>query len=281
MGDIMNFCPNCGYEKGDAEIAYCPKCGYKLSGDSKEKIKTFFGDFVEGVKGTIGEERTEEYKESIDKFQKNINNKYYGFRSNVAVNVLPINLVETEDHYYLQANVAGVEKEQVSIEPTDNSISIKVESNDVLSNIENYDESSSILLQNEFKNNDKERIFNLDECIVKEAIETKQENGILLVSIPKKEISDNFEEKKFENEKDKTKEVIDDVSRKVEDTGNNIKTKFTDEKTSKEGTSIKSLNEGINEVDSISQLKEAKELLDLGVITEEEFVVMKQKIINN
>lgn len=276
----MSFCPNCGYEIGDVEITYCPKCGYKVSGDSKEKIKSFFGDVVEGVKGTIGEERTEEYKESIDKFQKNINNKYYGFRSNVAVNVLPVNLVETEDYYYLQANVAGIEEEQILIEPTDNSISIKVESNDVLSNIENYDENLSILLQNEFKNNDKERIFNLDECILKEEIETKQENGILLITIPKKEISENFEEKKHDHEKDKTKEAIDNVSKKVEDTGKNIKTKFTNEKTYEEETDIKNLNEEINEVDPIAQLKEAKELLDLGVITEEEFAAMKQNIIN-
>lgn len=276
----MSFCPSCGYKIEDDEVVYCPKCGYKVSSDSKEKIKSLFGDFVEVAKGTIGEERTEEYKGSIDKFQKNINNRYYGFRSNVAVNVLPVNLVETEDYYYLQANVAGVEKEQISIEMTDNTISIEVESNDVLSNIENYDEKSSILIQNEFKNNDKERIFQLEECILKDEIETKQENGVLLITIPKKEISDNFVDKISEHEKGKTKEAIENVSKKVGDTGKNIKTKFTDEKTSVEETDVENQNERINEIDPISQLKEAKELLDLGVITEDEFVAMKQNIIN-
>lgn len=267
----MSFCPNCGYKIVDDEIAYCPKCGNRISGDSKEKIKSFFGGVGERVKGTIGEERTEEYKDSIDKFQKNINNKYYGFRSNVASNVLPINLVETEGYYYLQATIAGVEKEQISIKTTDNTITIKVESNDVLSHIENYDESTSILLLNEIKNSDKERIFKLDECIIKEEIEAKQENGILLITIPKLEKSENFEEKKHDYETNKTKEAIENVSKKVGDTGKNIKTKFTD---------AENQNDSINEIDPIAQLKEAKELLDLGVITEEEFTTMKQNIIN-
>lgn len=277
--DDINFCPNCGFKfnnndgicpvcnsKNSQDAKFCTNCGYNFNEGKKDNFKSIMGNIVEGVKGTIGEERSEEYKQSIDKIQKNINNKYLGFKSNVAVDVLPVNLVETESFYYIQANVAGMEKDQISIETTDNTISLKVESNNVLCDIENYDENLSILIQNEFRNNNKERIFNLDESIINGEIEIKQENGVLLVTIPKKEISENFEEKKYSFENAEVKEKISNVSK-------NLRTKLSDEKEIQEGKA-KDINEQIK-IKSI-----IKEEIKSGKITENEAELRKEELIN-
>ena len=318
--DDGNFCPHCGSKVSGEDVKICSACGTKNTPDAKfctncgnnffkepkGNFKSFMGNIVEGVKGTIGEERTEEYKQSIDKIQKNINNKYQGFKSNVAADVLSINFVETEGFYYIQANVAGLEKEQISIEPTDNSISIKVVPNNVLENIKDYDESSSILIRNEFKNSVNERTFNFDESILNEEIETEYKNGVLLITIPKKEITENFEEKKISFEKDEIKETFSNVSKKVEDVavqtsdlvenkGKNIKTKFMEDQTS-DSEKFKELTGGLTfnkdyqnrldqeglSIDEGMKIKSIlKEEIQSGIINDDGVEIRLEELIND
>lgn len=143
------------------------------------------------VAGKVGENLSKTIDDTIiamKAMQKNFDDKYQSYKETTATNKINVDLAETKDFYYLQAYLAGVAKEDISIEATDSSISINAELKNILCSIEEDEENPANLIITGVKTGVAERTIKLGAEIVKEEISAKQDNGILFVTIPKKEI---------------------------------------------------------------------------------------------
>ena len=180
------------------------------SDELKEKAEKFRDDFK-----TKAEARTEANKEKLDEtlnrskdvagrvgenlsktiddtiiamkaLQKNFDSRYQGYKETVATNNISIDLAENSKFYYLQAYLAGIEKEDISIEATNNSVTIKACFENILKNIECDEEDPAAVIVSGIKVGEADRTVNLATDIVKEEITAKHNNGTLFVTIPKR-----------------------------------------------------------------------------------------------
>ena len=180
------------------------------SDEIKEKAEKFREDFK-----TKAEARTEANKEKLDEtlnrskdvagkvgenlsktiddtiiamkaLQKNFDSRYQGYKETVATNNISIDLAENSKFYYLQAYLAGIEKEDISIEATNNSVTIKACFENILKNIECDEEDPAAVIVSGIKVGEADRTVNLAADIVKEEITAKHNNGTLFVTIPKR-----------------------------------------------------------------------------------------------
>ena len=180
------------------------------SDELKEKAEKFRDDFK-----TKAEARTEANKEKLDEtlnrskdvagrvgenlsktiddtiiamkaLQKNFDSRYQGYKDTVSTGNISIDLAETKDFYYLQAYLAGIEKEDISIEATNNSVTIKACFENILKNIECDEEDPAAVIVSGIKVGEADRTVNLAADIVKEEITAKHNNGTLFVTIPKR-----------------------------------------------------------------------------------------------
>ena len=180
------------------------------SDELKEKAEKFRDDFK-----TKAEARTEANKEKLDEtlnrskdvagrvgenlsktiddtiiamkaLQKNFDSRYQGYKETVATNNISIDLAENSKFYYLQAYLAGIEKEDISIEATNNSVTIKACFENILKNIECDEEDPATVIVSGIKVGEADRTVNLAADIVKEEITAKHNNGTLFVTIPKR-----------------------------------------------------------------------------------------------
>ena len=138
------------------------------------------------VAGKVGENLSKTIDDTIiamKALQKNFDSRYQGYKDTVATNNIAIDLAESEDFYYLQAYLAGIEKEDISIEATNNSVTIKACFENILKNIE--DDDAAIIVSG-IKEGAADRTVTLTEDIVKEEITAKHNNGTLFVTIPKR-----------------------------------------------------------------------------------------------
>ena len=118
--------------------------------------------------------------------QKNFDSKYQGYKETAITNKISIDLAENKDFYYLQAYLAGIDKEEISIEATNNSVTIKACFENILKNIESSEEDPAKLIIAGVKEGVAERTITLSSDIVKEEITAKHINGTLFVTIPKR-----------------------------------------------------------------------------------------------
>ena len=138
------------------------------------------------VAGKVGENLSKTIDDTIiamKALQKNFDSRYQGYKDTVATNNIAIDLAESEDFYYLQAYLAGIEKEDISIEATNNSVTIKACFENILKNIE--DDEAAIIVSG-IKEGAADRTVTLTDDIVKEEITAKHNNGTLFVTIPKR-----------------------------------------------------------------------------------------------
>ena len=105
-------------------------------------------------------------------------------KSTVATNNISIDLAESKDFYYLQAYLAGIEKEDISIEATNNSVTIKACFENILKNIE--DDEAAVIVSG-IKEGAADRTVTLTEDIVKEEITAKHNNGNTVLEFTSKE----------------------------------------------------------------------------------------------
>ena len=120
--------------------------------------------------------------------QKNFDSRYQGYKETAITNKISVDLAESKNFYYVQAYLAGIEKEDISIEATNNAITIKATFENILKNIEADEEDPAVLIVSGIKEGEAERTIALADDIVKEEITAKHTNGVLFVTIPKKEI---------------------------------------------------------------------------------------------
>ena len=141
------------------------------------------------VAGKVGENLSKTIDDTIiamKALQKNFDSRYQGYKDTVSTGNISIDLAETKDFYYLQACLAGIEKEDISIEATNNSVTIKACFENILKNIEATEEDPATLIVSGIKVGEAERTVGLTEDIVKEEITAKHNNGTLFVTIPKR-----------------------------------------------------------------------------------------------
>jgi len=97
------------------------------------------------------------------------------------MNFPAVNISETKDIYELVFNVPGRNKEDFKITVDKNILTVAFDKKE-----ESKDENRK-QIKNEFTLQSFKRSFTLDEKIVAENIAAKYENGLLILSLPKKE----------------------------------------------------------------------------------------------
>ncbi|MEP6951022.1 MAG: Hsp20/alpha crystallin family protein [Ginsengibacter sp.] len=117
---------------------------------------------------------------TFDSFLNNILNEGPSFQGN-GFNFPPVNISETKDLYELEFNVPGRNKEDFKITVDKNILTVSFDKKD-----ENKDENKK-QIKKEFSLQPFKRSFTLDEKVVSENIAAKYENGLLVLSLPKKE----------------------------------------------------------------------------------------------
>ena len=145
--------------------------------ETKEKGKNIADNVINDLYKSI-----DEFRESIKNMQKNADQKYTDYKK-ATVQTLDIDLVETKDFYYIKAAVPGVEKEDVSIEASDNDITIETCFKPYIEEFEEEDEAEVIM--SAIKSGKCEKTVRFENSIDTENITAKFANGIVTVTIPK------------------------------------------------------------------------------------------------
>lgn len=96
------------------------------------------------------------------------------------LHVPAVNVHETENAYEMELNVPGRKKEDFKINLEDGLLTISFEKKE-----ENTTNGKT--LRREFSYQSFKRSFNLDETVDADNIQAKYENGILILTLPKKE----------------------------------------------------------------------------------------------
>lgn len=117
---------------------------------------------------------------TLDSFLDNLLSDLPATR-NSHINFPAVNIIETNDDYQLEFNVPGRKKEDFKITVDKNILTVSFEKTE-----ENKEENKQFI-KREFITQSFKRSFTLDEKINAESIDASYENGILFLSLPKKE----------------------------------------------------------------------------------------------
>jgi len=97
----------------------------------------------------------------------------------IGINIPAVNIKETDDHFFLEIAVPGLGKDDVAIELDNDLLTI--------SSKINSEENEVRYTRKEFNYQSFQRSFTLPDSVNGNAINASYENGVLLVTIPKKE----------------------------------------------------------------------------------------------
>jgi len=118
---------------------------------------------------------------TLDSFLDSLLSDLPGTNSNNNMNFPAVNICETPDDYQLEFNVPGRKKEDFKITVDKNILTVSFEKN------EEQKEEKRQFIKREFITQAFKRSFTLDEKINADNIDAKYENGILFLTLPKKE----------------------------------------------------------------------------------------------
>lgn len=118
---------------------------------------------------------------TLDSFLDNLLNDLPVPNNNNGMNFPAVNICETDDNYELEFNVPGRKKEDFKITVDKNILSVSFEKK------EEEKEENKQFIKREFSAQSFKRSFTLDEKINADEINAKYENGILHLTLPKKE----------------------------------------------------------------------------------------------
>lgn len=145
--------------------------------ETKEKGKNIADNVLNDLYKSI-----DEFKDSIKTMQKNADQKYSDYKK-ATVQTLDIDLVETEDTYFIKAAVPGVEKEDVCIEAGDNDLTIETTFKPY---IEEFDEEDGAeVIVSAIKSGRCVKTIRFENSLDLENISAKFSNGIVIITIPK------------------------------------------------------------------------------------------------
>ncbi len=94
---------------------------------------------------------------------------------------LKVNIVENEDNYTLMAEVPGIKEKDIDLEIKDGLLTLKGHTD------ESHEKEENQYRMREFSRRSFERSFRIGEGVDQDKISAKLENGVLTVSLPKKE----------------------------------------------------------------------------------------------
>ena len=145
--------------------------------ETKEKGKNIADNVLNDLYKSI-----DEFKDSIKTMQKNADQKYTDYKK-ATVQTLDIDLIETDDTYFIKAAVPGVEKEDVCIEAGDNDLTIETTFKPY---IEEFDEEDGAeVIVSAIKSGRCVKTIRFENSLDLENISAKFSNGIVIITIPK------------------------------------------------------------------------------------------------
>ncbi|HTN38286.1 MAG TPA: Hsp20/alpha crystallin family protein [Arachidicoccus sp.] len=101
------------------------------------------------------------------------------------LNVPPVNVLENNDEFQLQVAAPGLQKQDFKLKVDDNLLTVSYEKETVENEKGGTNESK--FHRQEFSSRSFKRTFTLDEKIDAEKIAAKYDNGILYITLPKKD----------------------------------------------------------------------------------------------
>ena len=92
-----------------------------------------------------------------------------------------VNVIETEENFRIEVAAPGLAKEQFEVNIDDNVLTVSAETK------KEEEETSDKYTRREFSYSSFNRSFNLPETVKPESISAAYENGVLLLTLPKRE----------------------------------------------------------------------------------------------
>lgn len=124
----------------------------------------------------------DDLQEGIKSIQKIIDQKIDDYKK-ATIHSLDVDLIETEEKYYLKVDVPGIEKEEIDIEAGDKDISIVATFKPFTGEIE--EEEDKTVLISDIKQGKCSKSIRFSNNIEIDKISAKFNNGTVLITIPK------------------------------------------------------------------------------------------------
>lgn len=159
-------------EKAEEKINYRKE---KLN-EKREQTKNMAGKMTEDLSRGF-----DDLQEGIKSIQKIIDQKIDDYKK-ATIHSLDIDLIETEEKYYLKVDVPGIEKEEIDIEAGDKDISIVATFKPYIEEIEEEDKT---VLISDIKQGRCSKSIRFSNNIEIDKISAKFNNGTVLITIPK------------------------------------------------------------------------------------------------
>lgn len=159
-------------EKAEEKINYRKE---KLN-EKREQTKNMAGKMTEDLSRGF-----DELQEGIKSIQKIIDQKIDDYKK-ATIHSLDVDLIETEEKYYLKVDVPGIEKEEIDIEAGDKDISIVATFKPYIEEIEEEDKT---VLISDIKQGRCSKSIRFSNNIEIDKISAKFNNGTVLITIPK------------------------------------------------------------------------------------------------
>lgn len=159
-------------EKAEEKINYRKQ---KLN-EKREQTKNMAGKMTEDLSRGF-----DDLQEGIKSIQKIIDQKIDDYKK-ATIHSLDVDLIETEEKYYLKVDVPGIEKEEIDIEAGDKDISIVATFKPYIEEIEEEDKT---VLISDIKQGRCSKSIRFSNNIEIDKISAKFNNGTVLITIPK------------------------------------------------------------------------------------------------
>lgn len=159
-------------EKAEEKINYHKE---KLN-EKREQTKNMAGKMTEDLSRGF-----DDLQEGIKSIQKIIDQKIDDYKK-ATIHSLDVDLIETEEKYYLKVDVPGIEKEEIDIEAGDKDISIVATFKPFIEEIEEEDKT---VLISDIKQGKCSKSIRFSNNIEIDKISAKFNNGTVLITIPK------------------------------------------------------------------------------------------------
>ena len=159
-------------EKAEEKINYRKE---KLN-EKREQTKNMAGKMTEDLSRGF-----DDLQEGIKSIQKIIDQKIDDYKK-ATIHSLDVDLIETEEKYYLKVDVPGIEKEEIDIEAGDKDISSVATFKPYIEEIEEEDKT---VLISDIKQGRCSKSIRFSNNIEIDKISAKFNNGTVLITIPK------------------------------------------------------------------------------------------------
>lgn len=145
--------------------------------ETKEKGKNIADNVISDLYKSI-----DEFKDSLKNMQKTADQKYNDYKK-ATVQSLDVDLIETEDVYYIKVAVPGIDKDDILIEAGDNDITIEATFKAYIEEFEE-DETAEVIASS-LKSGKCVKTIRFENSLDIENISAKFNNGTVTISIPK------------------------------------------------------------------------------------------------